>query len=71
MIMSDQIDTSNKFNVQRRRDATVTFGVLATLDAMPLSLDDALNIAAWLALKADPGGEHFKSVLSAIQTDRG
>src|SRR5712671_2678105 len=51
-----RIDTSNNFNVQRRLDATVTFGVLATLDAMPLSLDDALNIAAWLALKADPGG---------------
>lgn len=67
--MSDQIDTSNKFNVRRRPDASLEFGMLAALDALPFSVDDALNLAAWLVVKADPDGEYFQIVLGAIQTE--
>lgn len=59
------IDTSKKFKVA----ATVNGQITVTPLAGRLSIDDALHLAAWLVLVADPDGEPFQEVLGAIQTD--
>jgi hypothetical protein len=57
--MSAQIDTSNKFQVAAAVNGQITLH----------PIDDALHLAAWLVLVADPDGERFHEVLGAVQAD--
>lgn len=63
--MASKIDTSNKFKVA----ASGSGGIVLAPIAGRLSINDALHLAAWLVLVADPDGERFQEVLGAIQTD--
>lgn len=60
-------DTSNKFKVVAVGDR------IGTLEPIPQSMsrEDALLLAAWIVLLADPDGEHFQMVLGSVQTDNG
>lgn len=57
------IDTSNKSHVEVVVDG-ISFDGRDT--PVWLSRDDALNLAAWIVLRADPDGEHFQTVLGTI-----
>jgi hypothetical protein len=63
--VSAQIDTSNKFQVA----ASVSGEIVLAPIAGRLSIDDALHLAAWLVLVADPDGERFQEVLGTIQRE--
>ncbi len=56
------MDTSNKFGV------SIQGGNIVLLNARHvLSKDEALNLAAYLVSMADPGGDKFAEVLTAVQ----
>jgi hypothetical protein len=58
------MDTFNKFMVGVQADKVV---ILNIVGPSYLSKDEALNLAAWLVSLADPGGEKFTDMLSAVQ----
>ena len=63
--MATAIDTSNKFKV-----ATSVSGAIVLAPILGrLSIDDALHLAAWLVLVADPDGERFQEVLGTIHLE--
>lgn len=61
--MNESIETINDHMVGVRGDGMVT--VLVPPFA-PMEPDEALRLAAWLALVADPSGERFEQIRSAI-----
>lgn len=60
------IDPSNRFAVSIDGHGCLWLH-LCPRPHEPLSRDDALNLAAWLAALADPGGEEFARVLRAMR----
>jgi hypothetical protein len=62
----ENIDTTNRFAVGVNQTGVVILGTGRLLSG-PLTKDDALNLAAWLATLADPTGTEFPKYLEAIQ----
>lgn len=58
------MDTFNKFMVGAQGDKITLLNIRGP---SYLSKDEALNLAAWLVSLADPGGEKFTDMLSAVQ----
>lgn len=60
--MADELNSSNKFMVG------VSGARVVFLKPLPhtISMDDAVNLAAWLVALADPAGEKFESVHEAV-----
>lgn len=58
-------DTSNKFKL------VIVGDRLGALEPIPQSMSraEALLLAAWIVLLADPDGEEFQTVLGSVQTD--
>lgn len=58
------LDSSNKFVVCVSGEQIAFCG-----SAVPrwLSREDAINLAAWLAVLADPGREKFNAMVTAIE----
>jgi hypothetical protein len=63
--MADEkkIDTFNKFLVGLRGETIV----IVSPPLAPLSVDDALLLAAYLVVMADPDGEKFEAVKAAVE----
>lgn len=57
------IDSSNQFGVGVRGDGKV----IITLYGIALTPEGALNLAAWLSVLADPGGERFERLVQEIK----
>ena len=62
-------DTSNRFGVGVRGDKVVisAFQWSTKLLSAELSKDQALNLAAWLAVLADPEGKDFQRIIEEIK----
>lgn len=61
--MSTEIDTSNlPFMVAMQGDKIV----IMRPPTRPLTIDEALNLAAWLVALSDPLGERFNKMLQAV-----
>jgi hypothetical protein len=58
------VDTFNKFAVGVQGDKITIFNIVGPAR---ISKEEALNLAAWLVSLADPGGEKFADMLSAVQ----
>jgi hypothetical protein len=58
------MDTFNKFAVGVQGDKITIFNIVGPAR---ISNDEALNLAAWLVSLADPDGEKFTDMLSAVQ----
>lgn len=58
----EEIDTTNRHGVGLRANK---IGMLAP-PRQEMSKQDALTLAAWLVLLADPGGEQFERTLTAV-----
>lgn len=64
------LDTSNKFAVGLKEPLIVVHNHDLMFPGGAhclLKKDDALNLAAWLAVVADPEGEEFAKILEAIK----
>jgi hypothetical protein len=63
--MASTFDTSNRFKLVTAGDR------IGSTEPIPQSMsrDEALLLAAWLVLLADPDGEQFQLVLGSVQTD--
>jgi hypothetical protein len=61
--MRFQKDTSNKFGVTATPDA-ISFSTGLTLS---LPVQDALELAAWIVVRADPDGERFQAILAGVK----
>lgn len=57
------IDTSNEFMIGASADTIVLHAPIPHV----LSRDQAIRLAAWLAVLADPQGEQFNRTLQAIR----
>lgn len=57
------IDSSNQFFVCVKGDELI----IARLPAGRLTKEQALNLAAWLKVLADPGGEKFQELVERIE----
>lgn len=57
------IDTGNEQLVSRDGDGTVRI----QLPCRRMTSGDALRLAAWLVVVADPVGDEFEAVLSAVR----
>ena len=58
----DDIDTENRYGVSARGDKIA----LLAPPRGEMSKQDALTLAAWIVLVADPGGEQFERTLTAV-----
>lgn len=59
----DLIDVTNDNLVGKRGDGTIVF----LKPAMPMPVDEALRMAAWIVALADPLDEQFPAVLEAVR----
>lgn len=57
------IDSGNEFMVGVRGDGKVVI----TRFGLSLTPEGALNLAAWLSVLADPGGERFERLVQEIK----
>ena len=65
-----EIDSSNRFLVRTTVDGSrIAFNLFtAGMNVgTALNADEALNLAAWLSVMADPGGERFAALVKAIK----
>jgi hypothetical protein len=60
----EEIDTTNWWHVGRRGDGTVVVG---NPPGLPMAVDKALVLAAWLVAVADPADERWPAVLEAVR----
>lgn len=61
------LDTANHCSVSLGMDGQIRVLNPVPLMNRPLSPDDALVVAAWLAALADPGGDRFAEILREVQ----
>jgi hypothetical protein len=60
------IDSANHFSVRREGELVLVSNILVH-DYLRLSKWEALNLAAWLALLADPEGQEFCRLYNDIK----
>lgn len=63
--VNDQIETMNDHLVGSRGDGMVTMMLMPVL---PMTRDEALRLAAWLIVCADPEGSRFSEIYRAVMS---
>ena len=58
----DEVDTTNEFMVSSTMDGQVS----VLMPVRGVSRDQALTLAAWLVLMADPSEERFEEIKEAV-----
>lgn len=64
MADGELVDTTNDHFV-----GVNDFGVVVAMPPVaPMAVDEALRLAAWLVAVADPGGDRFQQILTAVRS---